>query len=148
MSLRYTKIGAEQYVKALGTHTLNGSAQNIHVINFTAFGTIERAALVLSDADLTGNLTVLVRGNTAADGSGTDTTILTQVLATADADMVVEIDAELIAHFEDRNGGVGTFKSLVFEVTGTNTDTVEAAVIVKGHHNYQDQTPSDTTTVS
>jgi hypothetical protein len=149
MALRYTKVGAELYVLPIGTHTLNGSAQNIHVVNFTTFGQIQKAALVIADADLSGALTVNVRGNTAADGSGTDTTIYSMALGIADnQELVVEVDAELLGHFEDRNGGTGTFKSLVFEVTGTNTDTMDAAVVIKGTHQYENLTPSDATTAS
>lgn len=149
MALRYSKLGAEQYVLPIGTHTLTGSAQNIHVVNFTTFGQIKRAALVIADADLTGTLTVLMRGNTAADGSGTDTTLYTMSLSSgSNQELVVEIDAELLGHFEDRNGGTGTFKSLVMEVTGTNTDTLDAAVVITATHMYENLTPSDATTAS
>ena len=149
MALRYNAIGSELYVLPIGTHTLNGSAQNIHVINFTTFGQIDKAALVVADADLTGTLTVLVRGNTAADGSGTDTTIYTMTRSSgSNQNLVVEVDSELVGHFEDQNGGTGTFKSLVFEVTGTNTDTLDAAVVVKGMYKKELLTDSDTVTAS
>jgi len=149
MALRYNAIGSELYVLPIGTHTLTGSAQNIHVINNTSFGQIEKAALVIADADLTGTLTVLVRGNTAADGSGTDYTMYTMTLSSgSNQNLVVEIDAELVGHYEDQNGGTGTFKSIVFEVTGTNTDTLDAAVVVKGTYRKELLTDSDSVTAS
>lgn len=143
MGLRFNHIGSKYLVQPYKTHTLNGSAQNLHV----QAGTFEKAVLVIDDADLTGALTVRARGNTAADGSGTDYTLTDGTFALASGsnqELVVEVDSSMMAHDADRNGV--EFKSLVFEVTGTNTDTMAACVVVLGFHKYADQTPTDDVT--
>jgi len=143
MGLRYNKLGSEYLIKPYKTHTLNGSAQNLHVVS----GTFECALLVIDDADLTGALTVRARGNTAADGSGTDYTLTDGTFALASGtnqSLKVEIDSSQMSHEADRQGV--EFKSLVFEVTGTNTDTMAACVVVRGYHQFADQTPTDDVT--
>jgi hypothetical protein len=149
MALRYSKIGAEQYVLPIKTHTFNGSAQDLFVLNLDTFGQFDQAALVLNDTDLTGTLTVIAYGNTAANGSGTDTALLTMTLTTgSDRNLVLEVDSELLAHFEDRAAAGTRFKSLVFTVTGTNTNTTAACLVVKGLWQYDGRTVTNQETVT
>lgn len=148
MTIACTRMQSELQVLPKGGHTLNGSAQNLHVHNYTTYGFFKSIMLVIANASLSGDVTVLARGNTAADGSGTDTTIATMTLPSASDQLVLELDSEQISYLEDQTGGTGTWKSLVFEVTGTNADTLDAVVVAEPLHQEMGKTPSDVTAVT
>jgi hypothetical protein len=57
-------------------------------------------------------------------------------------EMSVEVDSEEVSYAQDLAGVV--FASTVFRLTGTNTDTLDAAVQVLGFHQYSDLTPTGT----
>ena len=139
---KFTHLSSKSQITPLGTLTMNGSIANAHVIDEL----FDKAMLVIADADLTGALTVTVTGNTLADGSGTHYVIKTVVFSAALANMAmsVEVDSEEVSYAEDQNGGMGTFKSVCFRLTGTNTNTLDAAVQVVPLHQYGDLTPTGT----
>lgn len=147
MALRYSKVASSLYVYPIKTHTFNGSAQDVIVVDLTTFGQFEHAAFVFRDTDLTGTLTVVVYGNTAANGGGTDVALATMSLSSgANQELVIEVDSELIGHFEDRNST--RFKSLVLTCTGTNTDTTALTAVIHGLHQYDGRTPTDSENVT
>lgn len=147
MALRYSKVGSTKYIYPIKTHTLNGSAQDVFTLDLTTFGQFDVAAFVLRDVDLTGALTAVVYGNTAANGGGTDVALVTMGLSTGtNQELVLTVDSELIGHFEDRNSA--RFKSLVLTLTGTNTDTLAACLYVEGMWQYDGLTPTDSETVT
>ena len=147
MTLRYNHLGSAFYIEPLGDITLTAGPDTLKRINLITFGQIKRATLVLNAATLTGAATVIAYIGTTGTG-GTDTAIATitcPIVAAAAGDYTLEIPSELIAHYEDRNGGPGTAKSLVFKIDGTSTDTIQAAIIVECLHDYDDHTPADVT---
>lgn len=147
MTLRYNHLGSAFYIEPLGDITLTAGPDTLKRINLITFGQIKRATLVLNAATLTGAATVIAYIGTTGTG-GTDTAIATitcPIVAAAAGDYTLEIPSELIAHYEDRNGGPGTAKSLVFKIDGTSTDTIQAAIIVECLHDYVDHTPADVT---
>ena len=147
MTLRYNHLGSKFYIEPLGDITLTAGPDTLKRINLLTFGQIRRAALVVNAATLTGSATIIAYIGTTGTG-GTDTAIATitcPIIASAQGDYTLEVPAELIAHYEDRNGGPGTAKSLAFKIDGTNTDTIQAAVIVECLHDYAEHTPSDVT---
>ena len=137
---KFTHLSSKSLIKALGTLTMTGSIANAHVIDIL----FDKAMLVINDADLTGALTVTVSGSTAADGLSGYTTIKTCTFsaALANMDMAVEVDSEEVSYAQDQAGVV--FLSVVFRLTGTNTDTLDAAVQVTTLHQYSDLTPTGT----
>jgi hypothetical protein len=147
MTLRYNHQGSTLYIEPLGDITMTAGPDTLKRINLITFGQIRRATLVINAATLTGAAVLTASIGTTGTG-GTDTVIATMtcpIVAAAAGDYTLEIPAELIANFEDRNGGPGTAKSLVFKIDGTNTDTIQAAVVVERLHSYADQTPADVT---
>ncbi len=147
MTLRYNHLGSAFYIEPLGDITLTAGPDTLKRINLITFGQIKRATLVLNAATLTGVATVIAYIGTTGTG-GTDTAIATitcPIVASAAGDYTLEIPAELIAHYEDRNGGPGTAKSLAFKIDGTSTHTIQAAIIVECLHDYVDHTPADVT---
>jgi hypothetical protein len=137
---KFTHLSSKSFIKALGTLTMNGSIGNAHVIDYP----FDKAMLVINDADLTGALTVTVVGSTVAAGTSGFTTIKTVVFsaALANMEMSVEVDSEEVSYAQDQAGVV--FLSTVFRLTGTNSDTLDAAVQVLGFHQYSDLTPTGT----
>lgn len=135
---KFTHLSSKSLVKALGTLTMNGSIGNAYVVT----GPFDKAMLVLNDTSLSGNLTVTVVGSTAANGTSGFTTIKTHVFNQHTTDMSVEVDSEEVSYAQDQAGVV--FLSTVFRLTGTNTDTVKAAVQVTKFHQYGDLTATGT----
>lgn len=139
-TLKFSHLSSKQYIRALGTLTMNGSIGNAHAIPLTE--QVDCAVLVISDAVLTGALTVTVVGSTAADGSSGFTDIKTHVFQGNPEDVAVEVDSSEISYAEDQAEVV--FKSLVFRLTGTNTNTVKACVVASTFHQRADLTPTGT----
>ena len=137
---KFTHLASKSQIKALGTLTMNGSIGNAHVIT-TLF---DKAMLVINNADLTGALVVTVAGSTVSAGTSGFTTIKTVVFsaALANMEMAVEVDSEEVSYAQDQAGVV--FLSTVFRLTGTNTNTLDAAVQVVGLRQYDDLTPTGT----
>jgi len=151
MVLRYDEMSSTLKVVNLGGVTLTAGPDELAVIDLTAAPYahgIHHVMFYTSSGDLTGDLTITCSGNTAANGSGTDTVLATIVMATADTDNVLEIPAELISHFSDRDASNNFYKSLVLDGDGTNTDTIDLCYVVHPMQRQQGMTPSDTTTVT
>lgn len=147
MTLRYDHLGSKLYIEPLGDVTMTAGPDTLKRINLITFGQIANVALVINAATLTAQAVLTASIGTTGTG-GTDTVIATMTLpivASALGDYTFEIPAELIAHYEDRNGGPGTAKSLVFKIDGANNDTLQAAVIVEALHCFVGRTPSDVT---
>lgn len=145
MTLRYDHLGSKLYIEPLGDITMTAGPDTLKRINLITFGQIANVALVINAATLTAQAVLTASIGTTGTG-GTDTVIATMTLpivASALGDYTFEIPAELIAHYEDRNGGPGTAKSLVFKIDGANNDTLQAAVIVEALHCFVGRTPSD-----
>tara|TARA_B100000424_G_scaffold267566_2_gene260710 strand:+ start:65 stop:523 length:459 start_codon:yes stop_codon:yes gene_type:complete len=152
MALRYTRLQSTLDVEVVGEKTMTGSAVDLKVVDLTAGNNVNgvrNVACIIQNADLTGDVTLVARGNTAANGSGTDTTIATMTIdqSAGDTKCVLEIPSELLAHYSDRSTD-GYFKSLVFDATGTNTDTLDVCIVVEPLIAQDGLTPSDVTTVS
>lgn len=150
MALRYTRLQSTLAVDVVGEKTMTGSAVDLKIVDLTAGNNINgvrNVTCIIQNGSLTGDVTLLAKGNTVAAGSGTDTTIATMVLDSADDKMVLEIPAELLSHYSDRSTD-GFFKSLVFEATGTNTDTLDVCIITEPLLEQDGLTGTDTTTVS
>ena len=137
---KFTHLSSKSFIKALGTLTMNGSVGNAHVIAYP----FDKAMLVINNADLTGALTVTVSGSTVLAGTSGFTTIKTCVFsaALANMEMSVEVDSEEVSYAQDAAGVV--FLSTVFRLTGTNTNTLDAAVQVVGFRQYDDLTRTGT----
>lgn len=135
---KFTHLSSKSQVKALGTLTMNGSIGNAHVTTEL----FDKAMLVLNSATLTGSLTVTVCGSTVSAGTSGFTTIKTVVFNQYTTDMSVEVDSEEVSYAEDQAGV--DFLSVVFRLTGTNSDTVKAAVQIAPLHQRGDLTPTGT----
>lgn len=138
---KFTHLSSKSLVKALGTLTLN-TITNAAVIAVP----LDVAMFVYTKITLTGNVTITVTGNTAADGSGTHTVIKTLVSASSVTDAALEVDSSEISYAEQQAGA--TFLSVCFRITGTATDTIRAAYQVKTLREYEDQTPTGPGTVA
>jgi hypothetical protein len=150
MALRYDHQGSKLYIEPLGDVTLTAGPDTLKRLNLITFGQIRRATLVINAATLAATTTLTASIGTTGTG-GTDTVIATMSLpsvASNAGDYTLEVPSELIAHFEDRNGGPGTAKSLVFKIDGALNDVIQAAIVVERLHEYVNQTPSDVTAVS
>jgi len=151
MVLRYDEMSSTLKVVNLGDITLTAGPDELGVIDLTAAPYahgVHHVMFYMSTMALTGTLTLTCSGNTAADGTGTDTVLATIVAGASDTDCVLEIPAELISHFSDRDTSNNFYKSLVFDGDGTNTDTIDACYVVHPMQRQQNMTPSDTTTVT
>ena len=135
---KFTHLSSKSLVKALGTLTMNGSIGNAHVVA----GPFDKAMLVINTAALTGALTVTVAGSTVLAGTSGFTTIKTVVFNQYTTDMSVEVDSEEVSYAQDLAGVV--FLSTVFRLTGTNTNTLKAAVQVATMAQYGDLTATGT----
>ena len=140
---KFTHLSSRMLIKALGTLTMNGSIGNAYVITEP----VDKAILVINDAVLTGDFTVTVAGSTSAVGTSGFTTIKTHVFkSTGVDDFAVELDSEEVSYAEDQAGV--EFKTVVFRLTGTNTNTVKAAVVAQVFHQRGDLTPTGTGTLT
>lgn len=151
MVLAYTEMQSTLKVVNYGGVTLTAGPDEIGVLNLTASPYahgIHSAMVYLSSMDLTGTATLTISGNTATDGSGTDTVLATKVATASDTDCVLEVAAELLSHFSDRAADGTQFKSLVIDVDGTNTDTIDACVVVHPMQRQTGLTPSDVAAVT
>lgn len=135
---KFTHLSSKSLIKALGTLTMNGSIGNAYVITEL----FDKAMLVLNSATLTGSLTVTVVGSTVAAGTSGFTTIKTVVFNQYTTDMSVEVDSEEVSYAEDQAGV--DFLSVVFRLTGTNSDTVKGAVQVAPLYQRGDLTSTGT----
>lgn len=150
MALRYTRLQSTLAVDVVGEVAMTGSAVDLKVVDLTAGNNINgvrNITCVIANAALTGDITLIAKGNTVAAGSGTDTTIQTMTIDSADTNCVLEIPAELLSHYSDRSSD-GYFKSLIFEATGTNTDTVDVCIITEPLLAQDGLTVTDVTVVS
>lgn len=142
-TMKFTHLSSKYLIKALGTLTMNGSIGNAYVITEIP----DKAILVINDAVLTGDLTVTVAGSTSAVGTSGFTTIKTHVFkSTGTANFAVEIDSEEVSYAEDRAGV--DFKTVVFRLTGTNTNTVKAAAMLLPLHRRGELTATGTGTLT
>jgi len=151
MALRYSRLGSTLKVVNKGEKALTAATTDeLAVIDLTAAPYahgIRSVLFTLQNMALSGGLSLTCSGNTAANGSGTDTVLATMSIDVSDTVAAMEIDSELIGHFSDRATG-GTFKSLVFDGGGTDTDTVDQCYVVDCLQEQDLLTPSDTTTVT
>lgn len=145
---KFTHLSSKYLVKALGTLTMSGSIGNAYVVSEIP----DKAMLVINDAVLTGNLTVTVVGSTSATGASGFTTIKTHVFTSGTQNCSVEFDSEEVSYAEDQAtiaaGSKVSFKTVVFRLTGTNTNTVKAAAMVLPFHRREDLTATGTGTLT
>lgn len=143
--LKFTHLTSKSEIAPLGTITCDGSTNNVLVLT----GKIDKSVFVAKGATLTGTCTVTVTGNTAADGSGSHTTIKTFAVdhtTLSGGNFACEIDSEEISYAENQAGA--TFLSVVYRVNGANTDTVPAAVQTCYLKQQADLTPTGGTSVT
>ena len=151
MVLRYDRLQSTLKVVNSGDVTLTAGPDELEVIDLTAApysSGIRSVMFVLQSLSLSGDLTLTVSGNTATDGSGTDTVLATMVVDSADTNAVLEVSAELIGHFSDRDASNNFYKSLVLDGDGENTDTLKLCSVCEPLEAAESLTPSDTTTVT
>jgi len=141
---KFTHLSSKQLVVGLGTLTMNGSIGNQYVCTER----FNKLMFVGSSMTLTGTLTVTITGNSAADGSGTHTTIKTVAFAGNPADVSVEVDSEEVSYAEDQATSGTPFLSVVVRLTGTNTNTVKGAIVVDPLYQRGDLTPTGTGTTT
>jgi len=152
MALRYTELQSSLKVDVIGEVALTAGPDDIKVIDLTAAPYahgFHNIMLVLQNCALTGVASLTASGNTAANGSGTDTVLATMSLPIdADGEHCLEIPHELMSQFSDRAAAGTDFKSLVFAIDGTNTDTVDAVIVADVMCKEDGLTPADVTTVT
>jgi hypothetical protein len=152
MVLRYTEMQSTLKVEIQGALTLTAGPDDIKIIDLTAAPYargFHYIALVIQNAALTGVASLTVAGNTAANGSGTDTVLATMSLPIdADGEHVLEVTHELMSQFSDRAAAGTDFKSLVFAIDGTSTDTIDTVTVSRLMVEEDGLTPADVTTVT
>lgn len=141
---KFTHLSSRLFVESLGTLTMNGSIAN----RFVATERFDKLMFVGSDMVLTGTLTVTITGNSAADGSGTHTTIKTVAFAGNPTDVSVEVDSEEVSYAEDQATSGTPFLSVCVRLTGTNTNTVDGAIVIAPLYQRADLTPTGTGTTT
>ncbi len=141
---KFTHLSSKLFVEALGTMTMNGSIAT----RFTTTERFSKLMFVGSDMVLTGTLTVTITGNSAADGSGTHTVIKTVAFAGNPADVSVELDSEEVSYAEDQATSGTPFLSVCVRLTGTNTNTVDGAIVIEPLYQRGDLTPTGTGTTT
>lgn len=141
-TLQQSHLSSESEIIPLGTLTLN-TITNAKVIAVP----FDRAMFVFAGGSVTGNFTVTVTGNTAADGSGTHTVIKTAVFASGQNQGSVEVDSSEVSYAQDQVAASLAFLSVCFRINGTNLDTIKAATQVRTLRQYANQTPKGTSTV-
>lgn len=138
---KFSHLSSKYTLIPLGTLTMNGSIANAGGKYFTE--PIDKAMIALSEMVLTGTLTVTVVGSTSATAASGFTTIKEVAFGASGATAVaVEFDSEEVSYAEDKAGV--TFKTVAFRLTGTNTNTVKAAILALTFHRRKDQTPTGT----
>jgi len=147
VSIYKTKIAAETYIKPLGTTTLTAGPDTLRTINLQTFGQIHSAAIIISDAVLAGNTTVIWYGSTATSG-GTLTEIAKITMTSAMNEGVLQIDAEDIGEAAEAAGLSAGFKSIQCKIDGANLDTIRSCIVVNPMHKYHNLTPSDVTVLT
>lgn len=142
-------MASKQFIKPLGTLTLTAGPDEVYVMNLQTFGQIKKAAIVIADADLTGAAVVTWYGGTTVSG-GSLTAIAAITIATAtNTTGVLQIDGEDISEAAERAGLLPEgFLSLVCKIDGTDTDTLDAAIVVEPLHMRDGLTPSSVTALT
>jgi len=152
MALRYTKMQSELKVEVQGELVLTAGPDDIKIIDLTAAPYahgFHNIMLVLQNCDLSGVASLTASGNTAANGSGTDTVLATMSLPIdAAGEHVLEIPHELMSQFSDRAAAGTDFKSLVFAIDGTSTDTIDTVTIADVMTKQDQLTTADVTVVT
>jgi len=146
--LRYQILQNIYKVIPLGTLTLPLTNNHVMVFDLSEAPYAHGIHNILCalDLTLTGNASLVIAGNDAADGSGTDTVFQTMTIPAAETKAVIELPAELIAHHEDRAADADKpFLSLVIKLTGTATDTAKGAILVNPMEHYDGLTPNGAT---
>lgn len=144
---KFTHLTSKYMIVPLGTITLTGSLANAHVITEI----MDKAVFVVAGAALTGNLTVAAYGSTAADGTSGYTLIKQCVFTSGTTQCALELDSEEVSYAENLAAQTTpglTFKSVVYRVNGTNTNTIKAAAMVLPMHRRDDLTPTGTGTLT
>lgn len=139
---KFTHMTSKYLMVPLGTVTLTGSLANAYVITEI----LDKAVMVVAGASLTGNLTIAAYGSTAADGTSGFTLIKQGVFASATTACALELDSEEVSYAENQAGV--SFKTVVYRVNGTNTNTIKAAVTVLPLHRRNNLTPTGTATLT
>lgn len=139
---KFTHLTSKYMIVPLGTITLTGSLANAHVITEI----MDKAALVVAGAALTGNLTIAAYGSTVAAGTSGFTLIKQVVFTSGTTACALELDSEEVS-FAENQAGV-QFKSVVYRVNGTNTNTIKAAAMVLPMYRRSNLTPTGTGTLT
>ena len=149
MSIYKNSMGSKQFIEPLSSLTLSGSAQLLKNINLVTFGQLKKALIVIANADLSGAAVVTWYGSDATSG-GNLTAIAAITIAIANPTTgVLQIDGEDISEAAEVAGLLPTgFLSLQCKVTGTNTDTLDACVVVEPLHERVGLTPSSVTALT
>ncbi len=148
MSIFKNSIASKQYIKPLGSTTLTAGPDELFVLNLETFGQILNAAIVIAGATITGAAVVTIYGGTTTSG-GTLTAIAALTMAISSNEAVLQVDAEDIVEAAEVAGLLpGGFKSLVFKIDGTSTDSIKSTVIVNPLHMRDGLTPSDVTALT
>lgn len=141
---KFTHLSSKLLVESLGTLTMNGSIANQYVCTER----FNKLMFVGSDMSLSGTLTVTITGNSAANGSGTHTVIKAVAFAGNPTDVSVEVDSEEVSYAEDQATSGTPFLSVCVRLTGTNSDTVDGAIVVDPLYQRGDLTPTGTGTLT
>lgn len=141
-------MASKQYIKPLGTVTLTAGPDTLHTVNLETFGQIKQMAVVIAGATITGAAVLTIYGGTTTSG-GTLTAIAAVTMAISSDQAVLQIDAEDIGEAIEQAGlGPEGFKSLVVKIDGTNTDEIDAVVVINPLHMRDGLTPSDVTALT
>ena len=135
MTLRYQHLQCKLKVLPQGTLTLALTNDLVQALSFEdapyAHG-IKRVWISISNASLTGDLTITIVASALTTGLGSQTTLQTWTMTSTDTDAQIEIPAEVISHASDRAGSAFVpFKSLAVKASGTATDTFDAVIVVE-----------------
>lgn len=148
MSIFKNSIGSKQYIKPLGSTTLTAGPDTLFTLDLEAFGQLVSAAIVIAGATITGAAVVTIYGGTTTSG-GSLTAIAALTMAISSNEAVLQIDSEDIVEAAEVAGLLPAgFKSLVFKIDGSNTDSIKSTVIVNPHHMRVGLTPSDVTALT
>lgn len=139
---KFTHMTSKYMIVPLGTITLTGSLATAHVITEI----LDKAVLAVAGASLTGNLTLAVYGSTVAAGTSGFTLIKQCVFTSGTTACALELDSEEVSYAESQAGV--SFKSVVYRVNGTNTNTIKASVTVLPMHRRNNLTPTGTGTLT
>lgn len=148
MSIYKNSMGSKQYIEPLGTVTLTAGPDILKTINLETFGAIESIVAVINSATITGAAVLTWYGGTTTAG-GSLTAIAAVTIAISATTGVLQIDAEDISEAAEVAGLLPAgFKSLVLKIDGTNTDTIDAALVANTHHQKVGLTPSSVTALT